>query len=126
MVKIIFYYFQNERASNWILPVMQGFIQIERCSIDHLEYLNAYKEAADGATSDDEDEGDWDMVDRGLPKCRTAENLKEDEYDIIVISRRSRYRAGKIQLAESPVSKTSKLMKTDHKSATPRKAGSCE
>lgn len=74
---------------------MQGFIQIERCSIDHLEYLNAYKEAVDGTASDDEDEEDWNMVDRGLPKCRTAENLKEDEYDIIVISRRSRYRAGK-------------------------------
>ena len=88
---------------------MQGFIQIERCSIDHLEYLNAYKEAVDGAATDDEDDEDWDMVDRGLPKCRTAENLKEDEYDIIVISRRSRYRAGKTQLAKNPISKTSKL-----------------
>ena len=104
---------------------MQGFIQIERCSIDHLEYLNAYKEAVDGATSDDEDE-DWNMVDRGLPKCRTAENLKEDEYDIIVISRRSRYRAGKTQLAENPVSKTSKVMEVNHKAAAPRGRGSYE
>ena len=105
---------------------MQGFIQIERCSIDHLEYLNAYKEAVDGATSDDEDEEDWNMVDRGLPKCRTAENLKEDEYDIIVISRRSRYRAGKTQLAENPVSKTSKVMEVNHKAAAPRGRGSYE
>ena len=98
---------------------MQGFIQIERCSIDHLEYLNAYKEAV-------EDEEDWNMVDRGLPKCRTAENLKEDEYDIIVISRRSRYRAGKTQLAENPVSKTSKVMEVNHKAAAPRGRGSYE
>ena len=76
--------------------MIQGFVQIERCFIDHLEDLNRYnagKDNVDGL-SDDEDEGS-DQVDHVKPKYKTAENMKEEEFDIIVISRRSRHRAGK-------------------------------
>lgn len=71
---------------------MQGFVQIERCTIDHLEDLNITNDTTDGL-SDDDDEV-WDQVDAPSTKYRTAENMKEEEFDIIVISRRSRHRAG--------------------------------
>ena len=76
---------------------MQGFVQIERCTIDHLEDLNNTSDTVDGL-SDDNDEDDleekWDQVDAPSTKYRTSENMKEEEFDIIVISRRSRHRAG--------------------------------
>lgn len=72
---------------------MQGFVQIERCTIDHLEDLNTTNDTTDGLSDDDEDEV-WDQVDAPSTKYRTAENMKEEEFDIIVISRRSRHRAG--------------------------------
>jgi len=84
--------YDDPSAFQWILPIMQGYVQIERCFIDHLEDLN---DATDGILEEsEEEEEDWDIVDSGRVKYQTAENLKEDEYDIIVISRRSRYRAG--------------------------------
>lgn len=83
----------NPLASRWILPVMQGFIQIERCFIDHLEDLNVHGDGTDGE-SDDEDDDVWDSVDFASTKYKTAENMKEEEFDLIVISRRSRHRAG--------------------------------
>ena len=74
---------------------MQGFVQIERCTIDHLEDLNTTNDTIDGLSDDDDDDdGVWDQVDAPSIKYRTAENMKEEEFDIIVISRRSRHRAG--------------------------------
>lgn len=73
---------------------MQGFVQIERCVIDHLEYLNGNGESdsIDGLSEDD----DMDMTE--TMRYRSGENLKEDEYDLILISRRGRQRAGEISL----------------------------
>ena len=73
---------------------MQGFVQIERCTIDHLEDLNT-NDTTDGLSNDEEDDI-WDKVDAPSTKYRTAENMKEEEFDIIVISRRSRHRAGNL------------------------------
>ena len=82
-------------ASDWILPVIQGFVQIERCFINHLEDLNvATKMDETDGCSDDEDS--WDLVDYNSVKYKSGENLKEDEFDLVVISRRSRHRAGNI------------------------------
>eukprot|EP00111_Clytia_hemisphaerica_P023739 TCONS_00069961-protein len=83
---------ESEHASHWILPVMQGFVQIERCFIDHLEDLNIPNDSTDGLS--DYEEEVWDQVDAPTTKYRTAENMKEEEFDLIVISRRSRHRAG--------------------------------
>ena len=71
---------------------MQGFVQIERCFIDHLEDLNIRNDSTDGLS--DYEEEVWDQVDAPTTKYRTAENMKEEEFDLIVISRRSRHRAG--------------------------------
>jgi len=82
-------------ASHWILPIMQGFVQVERCFIDHLEDLNVTTDSTDGL-SDSDDDDIWDQVDAPpSAKYRTGENMKEEEFDLIVISRRSRHRAGK-------------------------------
>ena len=72
---------------------MQGFIQIERCTIDYLEYLNCSvdSDSVDEACSDDEDAVDGSV---NTTRYRTGEQLKEDEYDTALISRRSRHRAG--------------------------------
>ena len=69
---------------------------MERCFIDHLEDLNSHNsDHTDGSNSEDEDEG-WDLVDfSSSERYQTAENLKEDEFDLVVISRRSRHQAGK-------------------------------
>lgn len=53
--------------------------------------MNITNDTTDGLSDDSEDEV-WDKVD--ATKYRTAENMKEEEFDIIVISRRSRHRAG--------------------------------
>ena len=81
---------------------MQGFVQIERCFIDHLEDLNHRNDSTDGLSDYEEEEEVWDQVDAApKTKYRTAENMKEEEFDLIVISRRSRHRAGMKKIVQS-------------------------
>ena len=79
----------------WVLPIIQGFVQIERCVINHMESMSTFYngDERDGSSEDEEDEEDFRMV-NSQEKFRTGENLKEDEFDLVVISRRSRHRAG--------------------------------
>ena len=85
---------QDTSAKYWILPIIQGHFEVERCSVDVLDGLsfavNQSEENED--SSSDEEDGFTTVKD-----FRTGENLKPDEYDIVLISRRSRHRAGKQQ-----------------------------
>ena len=70
-----------------MVPVIQGFVQIQRCFINQLEVSFGNREDPDDSSDEEED-----VID-GI-RCQTAQNLNDDEYDLIVISRRSRFRAG--------------------------------
>ena len=56
-------------------------------------------DSTDGCSEDE----DMDMVDFHTARYHSGESLKEDEYDVILISRRGRYRAGKkiVQCSQS-------------------------
>ncbi len=73
---------------------MQGHFEVERCTIDLMEGMSSYSDQTDGdnedsSSSEDEEDGYGTRKD-----FKTGESLKEDEFDIVVISRRSRHRAG--------------------------------
>eukprot|EP00795_Rhopilema_esculentum_P012362 gene12362-3018_t len=79
-------------AKHWILPIIQGYFEVERCSIDIMDGLPfpaLNKEEDPDSSSGDEEDGYIEVKD-----FKTGENLLENEYDILLISRRSRYRAG--------------------------------
>ncbi|XP_047127352.1 phosphatidylinositide phosphatase SAC2 isoform X1 [Hydra vulgaris] len=77
----------NPLAVPWVVPVIQGFVQIQRCYISSTDFSFGNGENQDGSSDEEEDVTD------GI-RCHTGQNLKDDEYDLIVISRRSRFRAG--------------------------------
>ena len=66
---------QNPLADHWMIPVIQGFVQMERCKMDFSEDK---KESSSDSMSD-------------FLNTKHKEPL---EYNIRIISRRNRHRAG--------------------------------
>lgn len=71
-----------------MIPIIQGYFEVERCEVDLLEGLEPQPDD-DSELSSDEEDG-FTLVKDFV----TGERLKENEYDIVLISRRSKYRAG--------------------------------
>ena len=94
MLVYLYLFFQDSSAKHWILPIIQGYFEVERCSVENLEGLAYDTLKIDEGEDSDSDEEDGFI--EAVKDFKTGENLKEDEYDIVLISRRSRYRAGKI------------------------------
>ncbi|KAL1424093.1 hypothetical protein MTO96_003595 [Rhipicephalus appendiculatus] len=70
-----------EGGDHWILPVIQGFVQVEHCQLDPID--DNHTEAALGQDSS----GAWFDV-------QSATRPSAKEFTMTLVSRRSRYRAG--------------------------------
>ena len=77
-------------CKHWIIPIIQGHFEVERCSVDIVDGFSAVQQSTDDEDlSSDEEDGFTPVKD-----FVTGQNLKENEYDIVLVSRRSKYRAG--------------------------------
>ena len=88
--QLSFIYIKEPLCKHWIVPIIQGHFEVERCTVDILDgFLPEPQRADDDEMSSDEEDGFTPVKD-----FVTGEGLKENEYDIVLISRRSKYRAG--------------------------------
>uniref|UniRef100_A0A1E1XMC6 Putative inositol-145-triphosphate 5-phosphatase synaptojanin inp51/inp52/inp53 family n=1 Tax=Amblyomma sculptum TaxID=1581419 RepID=A0A1E1XMC6_AMBSC len=72
---------ETEGGEHWVLPIIQGFVQVERCQLDPID--DGQPEAALGQDSS----GAWfDVHSVARPPAK--------EFTMSLVSRRSRYRAG--------------------------------
>lgn len=72
---------QGSAGDHWILPIIQGFVQVERCQLD------ATSEEISEASLAQDSTGAWLDV-------QSATRSAAKEFTMALISRRSRYRAG--------------------------------
>ena len=87
-----FFLVKEPLCKHWIIPIVQGHFEVERCSVDMLDgFLPPKPQRADDEESSSDEEDGFSLVKDFV----TGEGLKENEYDIVLVSRRSKYRAGK-------------------------------
>lgn len=81
-------------SKHWIIPVMQGHFEVQRCTVDLLDGLPFEPRKIDDEDSSSDEEDGFALIKDFV----TGEDLKENEYDIVLISRRSKNRAGMLNV----------------------------